>query len=858
MKNAVFFSKLFSAIILFLSCLSVWADPLYTTDRVYEYGFGIPAENSYFVQVMGGDTRSAAEVRFECVRKTQPFLSVGIFEVATVDGVRPRFPFTIATASYVSKIEADAALVEIKKAFDYAKVAKCLGIQQQNIKDAIDLFRKDTFIFNLKVSPSRWQKSIMRSPIAPFDGIGEIRVRRDDARRTALVDGKPYSTQQGIASALASYRGRFKDVHFVAIQHGSFYFVSVTSLVGDEGLKRATQAMRRQGAYSLTATATFKPFETNIIRPANVDLVDIRGMKLPDLPSTTQLGGRVETLVLESEDIFESLPARVKRCYGGPEIAQASKLLELASCSGVVLTPTTLTRCLLESDCQGKRVSIGYKVPEVDLVKNCIAQSVNGRDPGVACLPTRIDPVFLSILDKSGLRACFDAGGLSLPTCTEARRVIANLCTSSSTELWCTQGAAVVAELNQRIDALLECYQSERCSSLVPRTSAVASQIALEAERLGLKLDDSILLASDALGVLADKTKVVDRFKECITKKNAGQKDDADACFARLALKPNELITYDCVRAAGNDNAAQIACFAPVDSQIGKAIETAKCAAEAREDIQKLAICAGGDAAKLTAAYACASSAQSATEAATNCLGVIPPDIAKGIECASKAAGAGGYVQCLPNLPESVKAAACLANADTDSAKLGCITANLPIDPKLAAAMGCIASASGNSVAMATCVASPLLPPEIAKAAACAADSTGPTDFALCAAGSGLNPELRIAAECAVSTGGAPPAFAICAAGRLTVRELGKCLSGEIGKEGGCFGPNNDIVKAFRNQVNDLLYGPGENNDIRKALGAITEPLKELGGSVSAALQKFGDAAKRGDIGRTICNWFGC
>jgi hypothetical protein len=84
-----------------------------------------------------------------------------------------------------------------------------------------------------------------------------------------------------------------------------------------------------------------------------------------------------------------------------------------------------------------------------------------------------------------------------------------------------------------------------------------------------------------------------------------------------------------------------------------------------------------------------------------------------------------------------------------------------------------------------------------------------------------MNEEWRIAAECAVQTGGNPVGFAGCAAGRLTLKELTQCFQGQIGKD--CFGPNNTIVVALTNAFNDLIHGPGKNNEIVKALDAISE-----------------------------------
>lgn len=109
-----------------------------------------------------------------------------------------------------------------------------------------------------------------------------------------------------------------------------------------------------------------------------------------------------------------------------------------------------------------------------------------------------------------------------------------------------------------------------------------------------------------------------------------------------------------------------------------------------------------------------------------------------------------------------------------------------------------------------------------------------------------LTPEQQIALECAAGTGGEPYLFASCAGGRLTARELEKCLSHGIGGQG-CFGPNNDIVKALRNvgidiskefgpnndivktwnnAVNDIQNGPGKNNEITKTFRNAANDIK--------------------------------
>jgi hypothetical protein len=108
-----------------------------------------------------------------------------------------------------------------------------------------------------------------------------------------------------------------------------------------------------------------------------------------------------------------------------------------------------------------------------------------------------------------------------------------------------------------------------------------------------------------------------------------------------------------------------------------------------------------------------------------------------------------------------------------------------------------------------------------------------------------LNPEQTIAVECAMTTGGQPMAFAGCTGGRLTQRELTKCIEKGVGGDG-CFGPNNEIVKALRavgidmeqilgpgnpvvrtwnNAISDIQNGPGPNNEVTKAIATVSNDL---------------------------------
>ncbi|MFT3730792.1 MAG: hypothetical protein QM780_05090 [Hyphomicrobium sp.] len=128
-----------------------------------------------------------------------------------------------------------------------------------------------------------------------------------------------------------------------------------------------------------------------------------------------------------------------------------------------------------------------------------------------------------------------------------------------------------------------------------------------------------------------------------------------------------------------------------------------------------------------------------------------------------------------------------------------------------------------------------------------------------------MNAENQIALECAVSTGAQPYAFAVCAGGRLTARELTKCFTDGVGGNG-CFGPNNEIVKALRGAgidvnnlgnpngevvkawntvTNDMRNGPGPNNDIVKAANTIANDLKNGPGP-------------NNDIKKAVCGLFHC
>ena len=236
---------------------------------------------------------------------------------------------------------------------------------------------------------------------------------------------------------------------------------------------------------------------------------------------------------------------------------------------------------------------------------------------------------------------------------------------------------------------------------------------------------------------------------------------------------------------------------------------------------------------------------------------------------------------CISN-PDAIQIANCLAGDEPelkkairlfnctskryDAASVIADCAEGVLDDKTSLTLSCIARSGNDKAQLVGCAAGAALPPDMARLVGCASNSPGPTSFALCAAEPSMNEEWRIAAECLVETGGNPVGFAGCTAGQLTMRELSKCLTGEIGKD--CFGPENTIVKSLTDAFNDLTHGPGQNNEIVKAITAlgdltggpnsvIRNPGQILGGE-NSAVRQFIDKPLGGDNSVFHCPFGGC
>lgn len=153
------------------------------------------------------------------------------------------------------------------------------------------------------------------------------------------------------------------------------------------------------------------------------------------------------------------------------------------------------------------------------------------------------------------------------------------------------------------------------------------------------------------------------------------------------------------------------------------------------------------------------------------------------------------------------------------------------------------------------CMASGAVPGEAGRLLACVQQQGGNVSVMGTATCYGaeklqLNPELQIAVQCAVTTGGEPYSFAACTGGQLTAREIDKCFTGGIGTSSGCFGPNNDIVKALQSAGTLLQNQFGPNNDLVKTWNTAYRDLTQGPGPNNFVVQSFRNVGN--EVGRTF------
>ncbi len=115
-----------------------------------------------------------------------------------------------------------------------------------------------------------------------------------------------------------------------------------------------------------------------------------------------------------------------------------------------------------------------------------------------------------------------------------------------------------------------------------------------------------------------------------------------------------------------------------------------------------------------------------------------------------------------------------------------------------------------------------------------------------------MNPETQIIVECAIASGGEPYSFAGCAGGQLVSRELDKCLDYGIGGENGCFGENNDIIKALNNVGNVINFEFGPNNEVSRLWNNSVRDITEGPGQNHEAVKTLRNISN--EVGRAKSN----
>lgn len=484
---------------------------------------------------------------------------------------------------------------------------------------------------------------------------------------------------------------------------------------------------------------------------------------------------------------------RVKDCYKSGSVTVEA----LHACSGYWATPSTLTRCILDSDC---RLLDDQTLPTSEQVETFL------HNQGL----TLGDQIQIS-----------DA---AIPISKDASVLVRQI-----------QDCRNQAQGDE--SAFITCMAES-----VPDASAAA---AFKCEQKSHDRDELLTCIADASGhpVLAELTRCTN-----------GDKPDVVA-VSRCLVGPAQAAIIDqtsaCLESATSQSSALTGCAAALLPPAEKAIMD--CLVRSSGDPSGAVGCAIGSSSDKQSAIVALKCAEKSSDgnAVAGCLaGVVDNGAGKVVECVARGGDRAAIIQCMlsdrPEMQRAAKIFSCVSDG-TDAASLIAGCADGVVDPRAAQVAACIAQNSSDAEALAGCAASTFVPKELGPVVGCAAQSTGGADFALCMAGPKMNAEWRIAAECAVESGGVPPTFAACTAGRLTIREFTKCLTGSIGKD--CFGPNNTIVSAYGTVFHDLEHGLGPNNELVKAGRALEHVVADVGQAAGDLM----DSYHRSDVGKALC-----
>lgn len=686
-----------------------------------------------------------------------------------------------------------------------------------------------------------------------FNAFNEYGPRSDAVReRWAVVLDREFDDAASAVHALNHLRAQMPTVELHLIRHEPIaqgsplltrYFVAASSLqTRREGAVHLQEALVQRGAKPVATVAQFFT-EARLDATTHNYTVQSPGEEVPrSVPYVSNgTGFATTTTVLRREDALQGVGDRVKVCAeaGGSDYRN---VMDMANCAGLIFTSdVSYTRCLLASDCIGERVPVGFRSTPEQLVQACIRIDNKQYPARVACLGTLIDPALLTILADGGIEQCAKQASACAPLIAR----LSSPCQSFMSPAECSAGGAVkLAEIKARAEQVVSCLkgQSAACVALVPDRGGVLQKVASSAKQGALEI------RAEALGQLSDATKIKDAVLKCEQLRTQGSREEALRCFMELASLKNKDDKYlQCVldpakKPKGPQNSECIALLAGGEAAL-EAFERARCMGAQPTLALALGSCKSGlndvelkKAQKLHACVQAASGPAQIAECALPNLSLLAGDEAS-LKCV--ASFSGSPVSAVPSSGPCANLH-CLASANTDNARLQCLAPSL--GPDAARLAGCLVDAvDGRDAAM--CAANKLLrlPPQLERVGTCAQSAAGELDFVMCASGASINEELRIAAQCAASSGGEPFSTLGCAAGRLTARELLKCLSGDIGKEGGCFGPGNDLVRIGGGIGTALVDG------IKNVVGALAQTFE----NVAAGLVK-GVENLVGGIGRAL------
>lgn len=533
------------------------------------------------------------------------------------------------------------------------------------------------------------------------------------------------------------------------------------------------------------------------------------GIPLADITVSTFTRPDQLVKVIDDRTVSQSTWGIVNRCYSTGQIT----VKQMHDCSGFWLTPPSLTRCILESNC---RVLDDRQLNSQALIDEFL--STQKLDLTTRLVGTR-EAIPLSNDAKQLVKQIQQC-----QTQSQNDKQKFETCVSTQVGMTVSPAAMTCAQQNLSGNALLKCVTQ---ASMTPEMQAVQNCV---------QGDHPDPLAVTRCLAGPEKAAEMAKVETCLTKATSQEKALSGCIDGIIPADSREKV--DCLTAAGANSGKAIDCVVPP----------------------------GSDAGKVTRALTCANKPSVSRDAALNCLTpLLGVDVGKAQACLANSTDNRALVMCMaadrPELQAAQRVYQCVSQG-ADAATLIASCSDGVLDERTRHVAGCIANTGGDKGALVGCVASTFLPKEYGPALQCAGSSTGGVSFALCMAGPSMNEELRITAECAVQSGGTPPAFAVCTAGRLTLRELGKCLSGKIGTDDGCFGPNNSIVVAFKTVGHDLescVNGGdclGRNNDIINALAEIGGGLRDLGDSLQRAWDGlFGKDSDfcRGDLTKVLC-----